>query len=151
VVRAAYLDLTGQPVSGAEPAAGRSFMAESYDPLTAISYWRCGELGLRDWLSAARGVDETAWFASDDMRPFELMCVRMGWRMVSRPAGRLAGAARASRRAPADSASTGQAAGLDQPAALRMGPGRAQRRSRLAARRTRYQQASRTSATRGDH
>jgi D-aspartate ligase len=87
VVRAAYLDLTGQPVTGsvAEPAAGRSFLVESYDPLSAVSYWRSGELGLRNWLSASRTADETAWFARDDLRPFELMCIRMGWRMLSRP------------------------------------------------------------------
>jgi D-aspartate ligase len=86
-VRAAYLDLTGQPVTGsvAEPAAGRSFLVESYDPLSAVSYWRSGELGLRNWLSASRTADETAWFARDDLRPFELMCIRMGWRMLSRP------------------------------------------------------------------
>ena len=85
VVRAAYLDLTGQPVTGAEPASGRSFMVESYDPLTAISYWRRGEIGLRSWLSATRGVDETAWFAGDDLRPFGLMCARMGWRALTGP------------------------------------------------------------------
>jgi len=85
VVRAAYLDLTGQPVTGAEPASGRSFMVESYDPLSAISYWRRGEIGLRSWLAATRRVDETAWFARDDLRPFELMCVRMGWRVLTRP------------------------------------------------------------------
>jgi hypothetical protein len=97
VVRAAYLDLTGQPVMSTgpgggddEPAAGRSFMVESYDPLTAISYWRSGELAPRAWLAAAREVDEKAWFAADDLRPFELMCARMGARMITRPlAGRV--------------------------------------------------------------
>ena len=84
VVRAAYLDLTGQPVTGAEPASGRTFMVESYDPLAAISYWRSGEVSLRSWLAASRSVDETAWFARDDPRPFELMCVRMGWRLLTR-------------------------------------------------------------------
>lgn len=88
VVRAAYLDLTGQPVAGPEPEGGRSFMVDSYDPLSAISYWRSGELGLRSWLAATRNVDETAWFARDDVRPFELMCVRMGWRMITRPLAR---------------------------------------------------------------
>jgi len=88
VVRAAYLDLTGQPVSGGEPAAGRTFMVESYDPLSAISYWRSGELGLRSWLAAMRDVGETAWFARDDLRPFGLMCLRMGWRMITRPIAR---------------------------------------------------------------
>jgi predicted ATP-grasp superfamily ATP-dependent carboligase len=85
VVRAAYLDLTGQPVTGAEPGEGRSFMVESYDPMSAMSYWRRGELGLRSWLASVRDVDETAWFARDDLRPFGLMCLRMGWRVISRP------------------------------------------------------------------
>jgi predicted ATP-grasp superfamily ATP-dependent carboligase len=92
LVRAAYLDLTGQPVTGADTVSGRSFMVESYDPLTAISYWRRGELSLRAWLAAMRTVDETAWFARDDLRPFELMCLRMGWRVLTRPLVRAAAA-----------------------------------------------------------
>ena len=88
VVRAAYLDLTGQPVPAEDAVSGRSFMAESYDPLTAISYWRRGQLGVADWLAAARATDEAAWFARDDLRPFQLMCVRMGWRLLSRPVAR---------------------------------------------------------------
>ncbi len=63
-------------------------MVESYDPLSAISYWRSGDLGLRSWLARAVAVDETAWFARDDLRPFELMCLRMGWRMLTRPLDR---------------------------------------------------------------
>jgi D-aspartate ligase len=101
VVRAAYLDLTGQPVSGAEPASGRTFMVESYDALAAISYWRGGEISLRSWLAASRSVDETAWFASDDPRPFQLMCARMGWRVLTRPIAR-AIAARQNGKAHAD-------------------------------------------------
>jgi D-aspartate ligase len=88
VVRAAYLDLTGQRVTGAEPGSGRSFMVENYDPLSALSYWRRGELGLRTWLASLREVDETAWFARDDLRPFGLMCLRMAWRAMSRPLAR---------------------------------------------------------------
>ena len=98
VVRAAYLDLTGQPVPASEAAGGRTFMVESYDPLSAISYWRRGELSLQSWLAATRAVHETAWFAHDDLRPFELMCLRMGWRVLTRPLGRVAGAA--ARRVP---------------------------------------------------
>ena len=104
VVRAAYLDLTGQPVPRSEPAPGRTFMVESYDPLTAISYWRNGELGLRSWLGATAAVDETAWFARDDLRPFELMCLRMGWRMVTRPIERARPAAGQHRRVVPESA-----------------------------------------------
>jgi D-aspartate ligase len=85
VVRAAYLDLTGQRVTSAEPASGRTFMVESYDLLSAISYWRRREISLRSWLAATRQVDEMAWFARDDLRPFGLMCLRMGWRMLTRP------------------------------------------------------------------
>ena len=84
VVRAAYLDLTGQRVTGAEPESGRTFMVESYDLLSAISYWRRREISLRSWLAATRQVDEMAWFARDDLRPFGLMCLRMGWRMLTR-------------------------------------------------------------------
>jgi D-aspartate ligase len=35
-----------------------------------------------------RGVDETAWFARDDLRPFGLICLRMGWRLAKSPLAR---------------------------------------------------------------
>jgi len=82
---AAYLDLTGQAIPPGEQVNERTFLVENYDPISALANWRHGELGLRSWLSSLRTVDETAWFARDDLRPFGLMCVRMGWRMVSRP------------------------------------------------------------------
>jgi D-aspartate ligase len=85
VIRAAYLDLTGQPIAASEPVAGRRFLVENYDPIAALGYWRSGELGPKSWLTSLRGVDEAAWFARDDLRPFGLMCLRMGWRMASRP------------------------------------------------------------------
>jgi D-aspartate ligase len=88
LARAAYLDLTGQPVIPAEPVTGRRFLVENYDPLGAVSYWRRGELGLTSWAASLRGVDETAWFARDDLLPFGLMCLRMSWRAVSRPFAR---------------------------------------------------------------
>jgi D-aspartate ligase len=87
VVTACYLDLTGSLVPVAEQATGRGFMVENYDPISAFSYWRRGELGLRSWLASLRTVDETAWFATDDLRPFGLMCLRMGWRLATRPLG----------------------------------------------------------------
>jgi len=88
VARAAYLDLTGQPAAPQEMVSGRRFLVENYDPLGALSYWRRGELGPRSWAASLRGIDETAWFARDDLRPFGLMCLRMGWRAVSRPLAR---------------------------------------------------------------
>jgi predicted ATP-grasp superfamily ATP-dependent carboligase len=85
VIRAAYLDLTGQAIAENEVVDGRRFLVENYDPIGALGYWRSGELGLKSWLTSLRGVDEAAWFARDDLRPFGLMCLRMSWRMASRP------------------------------------------------------------------
>ena len=61
---------------------GRTFLLENYDPFSALANWRRGELSLRAWMSSLRGVDETAWFARDDLRPFGLICLRMGWRLA---------------------------------------------------------------------
>jgi predicted ATP-grasp superfamily ATP-dependent carboligase len=84
---AAYLDLTGQPVPADDPAteqaAGRRFIVENYDPLSAAGYWRRGELSPARWLSSLRGISEAAWFARDDLAPFGLMCLRMGWRLAA--------------------------------------------------------------------
>lgn len=88
VARAAYLDLTGAPIPAGPPVLGRGFLVESYDPISALRYWRRGELGLTAWASSLRGVDETAWFARDDLAPFGLMCLRQGWRVLDRPFGR---------------------------------------------------------------
>jgi predicted ATP-grasp superfamily ATP-dependent carboligase len=87
VARAAHLDLTGRPIPGGSVMADRRFVVENYDSLAALGYMRRGELGLRSWLATLRRVDETAWFARDDMVPFGLMCVRMAWRAVERPFG----------------------------------------------------------------
>ena len=105
VATAAYLDLTGQDAPGqvgvpgqaAPEQAPRRFVVENYDPIGALGYWRSGDLSIASWLRSLRGIDEAAWFARDDLRPFGLMCLRMGWRLVSRPAGRL-GARRQARR-----------------------------------------------------
>lgn len=84
VVLAAYLDLTDQPIPLGTQVNERAFLVENYDPISALTHIRKGELALSSWLASLRGVDETAWFARDDLRPFGLMCVRMGWRLVSR-------------------------------------------------------------------
>jgi D-aspartate ligase len=133
VVRAAYLDLTGQPVTGAEAVTGRTFMVENYDPLSAVSYWRSGELAPRSWLGAAAAADEAAWFAADDLRPFQLMCLRMGWRMMSRPVVRRLSAAHPARLPTASGAD--RMADADQPAGPRLRRGRAADTSRTQAKR----------------
>jgi D-aspartate ligase len=90
---AAYLDLTGQPAGDTEQAPGRRFVVENYDPLGALGYWRRGELSPAGWLASLRGISEAAWFARDDLRPFGLMCLRMGWRLASGGRSRPAAAA----------------------------------------------------------
>src|ERR1700722_4515955 len=87
VALAAYLDLTGQPIPPGEQVNGRAFLVENYDPISALSHLRHRDLTPRAWLASLRTVDETAWFARDDLRPFGLMCLRMGWRLASRPFG----------------------------------------------------------------
>jgi hypothetical protein len=46
---------------------------------------------VRSWLASVRTVDEAAWFARDDLRPFGLMCMRMGWRLASQTAAAASG------------------------------------------------------------
>jgi D-aspartate ligase len=84
VVVAAHLDLTGRNIPAGTPRIGRSFLVENYDPISALRYRRDG-LDLRSWVASVRQVDELAWFARDDLAPFGLMCLRMGWRAITRP------------------------------------------------------------------
>jgi predicted ATP-grasp superfamily ATP-dependent carboligase len=84
VVLAAYLDLTGQVIPPAAQLDDRTFMVESYDPLSVLAHRRRGDLTVRTWLTELRNVDEPAWFARDDLRPFGLMCARMTWKTASR-------------------------------------------------------------------
>ncbi len=87
VARAAHLDLTGRPIPTGSALPERRFVVENYDTLATLGYLRRGELGLRSWLATLRGVNETAWFARDDLAPFGLMCLRMAWRAATRPFG----------------------------------------------------------------
>jgi D-aspartate ligase len=70
VVRCMYLHLTGQPIPPAREAAGRKWLALDRDLASSFQYWRDGRLTLRAWLRSLAGVQELAWYASDDRRPF---------------------------------------------------------------------------------
>jgi predicted ATP-grasp superfamily ATP-dependent carboligase len=76
VVRALYLDLTGQPVQPAVCRDGRKWLVEDNDVGAFLSYRREGQLTLSEWLRSFRGVQEYAWFASDDQKPFWATCIR---------------------------------------------------------------------------
>lgn len=63
VVRALHLDLTGRAVPAGPPTAGRVVAVEGYDVRA------CRGLPVRQRMASWRTVDETAWFARDDMLP----------------------------------------------------------------------------------
>jgi predicted ATP-grasp superfamily ATP-dependent carboligase len=70
VVRALYLDLTGQPVAPARTPVGRKWLLDPWDVKSCLAYRRDGRLTLRGWARAYRGVEELAWLATDDPLPF---------------------------------------------------------------------------------
>ncbi len=69
VARAAYLDLTGQPVHSEGSVEGRKWIVEDFDLVTAFRYYRDGRLGLPEWMKSLRGIQEWAFFALDDPLP----------------------------------------------------------------------------------
>jgi len=84
VVRALHLDLTGRGIRSGPQIEGRTFMVEIQDLLACFSYYRSGDLKIKDWLRSLRGVDESAWYAGDDPLPFLLMCPWMVYGAASR-------------------------------------------------------------------
>src|SRR5436190_4563137 len=76
VVRALYLDLTGRHVGPAAAANGRTWLVENHDLVSSARYIRDRRLTPREWWASLRGVDECAWFASDDLKPFVVMALR---------------------------------------------------------------------------
>lgn len=68
VVRACYLDITGQtvPVTALQP--GRKWMLED-DFGAAMAAIRDGSLSIGEWVRSVRGVREWHWFAADDPLP----------------------------------------------------------------------------------
>jgi D-aspartate ligase len=70
VARALYLDLTGQPVPTSPQVNGRKWILESQDTQSAFQYRRDGKLTIRQWAASLRGVQESGFFARDDLAPF---------------------------------------------------------------------------------
>jgi D-aspartate ligase len=73
VVRALYLDLTGQQVPPSCQREGRKWFVES-DLKSCLDYRREGDLTIRQWLSSLRGIEEAGYFAWDDLTPFWKLC-----------------------------------------------------------------------------
>ena len=74
VVRALYLDITGQEIVRGVPPEGRKWIVEPNDLITSVQYARRGKLTIPRWTSSLQGVQEGAWFAWDDLVPFATMC-----------------------------------------------------------------------------
>jgi D-aspartate ligase len=68
VVRACYLDVTGQTVPLTALQPGRKWMLEN-DFGPAIEAIKDGSLTIAEWVRSVRGVREWHWLAADDPRP----------------------------------------------------------------------------------
>jgi D-aspartate ligase len=77
VLRAQYLDLTGQPVPPTRAVEGRKWIVEPADLASAAQLARQRELSFGNWIRSLNGIDETAWWAADDPLPFISMCARL--------------------------------------------------------------------------
>jgi D-aspartate ligase len=82
VVRACYLDLTGQDVPATELQPGRKWMHEQ-DIVAAVPAIGKGNLSAKEWMRSVRGVEEMQWFATDDPVPV-LMWLRQKVRYRTR-------------------------------------------------------------------
>jgi len=69
VARALYLDLTSQPICAGHARKGRRWLVEDLDVVSSFYYWRKCKLGFEEWLNSFRGLEESALFARDDLKP----------------------------------------------------------------------------------
>ena len=70
VVRAQYLDLTGQHVPVTRAVDGRRWINEADDLASTRILRPQGRASYRGWMTETLRSDERAWFAVDDMGPF---------------------------------------------------------------------------------
>ena len=70
VVRAYYLDVTGQPVRAQTAQEGRKWLVENHDLMAVPQYLKDGKLTVGEWWRSLRHVRETAWFCWFDPSPF---------------------------------------------------------------------------------
>jgi predicted ATP-grasp superfamily ATP-dependent carboligase len=91
VVRALYLDLTDQAVPQSRAVPGRMWLVETNDVRSFVQLRSEGRLGGLAWLRSLRRVDETAWWAIDDVRPFAAALSDLIGRALRRLIRRLGG------------------------------------------------------------
>jgi predicted ATP-grasp superfamily ATP-dependent carboligase len=98
VVRVLYGDITRQPVWPGRARDGRKWLVENHDLDTSLAQLSAGTLTLRGWLASLAGVEEGAWFARDDLRPFFRVAGRLVAQAARAVGRRLAAALRAAWR-----------------------------------------------------
>jgi len=76
VARALYFDFTGQPIPSAVAREGRRWVVEDADIGSCLRYRKDRKLTVAQWLKSLAGIEEAAYFAMDDLRPFWKMCTR---------------------------------------------------------------------------
>ena len=80
VARALYCDLTGQQFTAGLIREGRKWVVENFDAVSSVQYVRDGGPGISGWVRSFRGLEETSWFASDDLYPFlSMVWHSLGW------------------------------------------------------------------------
>ncbi len=84
VLRALYLDLTGQPPRRRAAAReGRRWVVEHHDALEVAAAMRRRELGVGEWLRSLRAVQEAAWFSPRDPLPAVALTVAFAGRRAT--------------------------------------------------------------------
>ena len=73
VVRALYLDLTGQTIPPVIPRQGRRWLIEDWDIISTYHYFQEGSISIWEWLRSFKNVEEGAWFNWKDPKPFLFM------------------------------------------------------------------------------
>lgn len=75
VLRALYLDLTGQAIPSSTFQAGRRWLVDLLDLRSSATYIRRGDVTLLQWLRSFTGIRELAWLATDDPLPFAALAL----------------------------------------------------------------------------
>jgi len=70
LARAYYLDMTGQRVPHSSAADGRKWIVGDLDFVSSLRYFTSGKLKVGEWLRSLRDIEESAYFAADDLLPF---------------------------------------------------------------------------------
>jgi D-aspartate ligase len=74
VVRAMYLDLTGQRVDPGVACEGRKWIVEDFDVASSFRYRREGRLTVGRWVRSLSGIRESAYLSLDDPVPVLSRC-----------------------------------------------------------------------------